>query len=245
MRNGSVFYVHTDHLGTPRRVTDADNSIVWSWDSNPFGTSEPVGVKIGKGKSAYIFAFNLRFPGQYYDAESGLHYNYFRYYDPSTGRYITSDPIGLAGGLNTYGYVLQNPLIYIDPLGLCGRGFSEVEGNPGVCKANGLVNPDRCASGECGAYGGTNPLNANAPPRVPRRKSDCSQCREQCIQEFINPIPGLIIEKGAGAAGKKINDLAGDFAKDIAKKGNKVKGAYDLSECLDSCKKTCNDNFCE
>ena len=57
-------------------------------------------------------------PGQYYDWETGLHYNYFRYYDPKTGRYITSDPIGLQGGLNTYGYVGGNPLRYIDKLGL-------------------------------------------------------------------------------------------------------------------------------
>ena len=59
-----------------------------------------------------------RYPGQYFDAESGLHYNYFRDYDPSTGRYIESDPIGLRGGLSTYGYALQSPLNRVDPLGL-------------------------------------------------------------------------------------------------------------------------------
>jgi len=61
---------------------------------------------------------NMRLPGQYYDSESGLHYNYFRYYDPSTGRYITADPIGLLGGLNPYQYATANPLRFIDPYGL-------------------------------------------------------------------------------------------------------------------------------
>jgi len=61
---------------------------------------------------------NLRFPGQCFDKETGLHYNYFRTYDPSTGRYLESDPIGLDGGLNTYTYVLNNPLIHMDLFGL-------------------------------------------------------------------------------------------------------------------------------
>jgi RHS repeat-associated protein len=63
---------------------------------------------------------NLRFAGQYYDKETNLHYNYFRDYDPSIGRYVSSDPIGLAGGLNTYAYVENNPLRFVDPMGLTG-----------------------------------------------------------------------------------------------------------------------------
>ena len=112
----SIYYVHPDHLGTPRAITRAsDNQLVWKWDNTePFGNSAPDENPGGLG----AFAFNLRFPGQYFDAETGLHYNYFRDYDPSIGRYVQSDPLGLAGGLNTYAYVYDNPLRYIDPKGL-------------------------------------------------------------------------------------------------------------------------------
>ena len=65
-----------------------------------------------------LVAYNLRFPGQYFDSETGTHYNYFRDYDPRVGRYLQSDPLGLRAGVNTFGYVSQQPLAYIDPLGL-------------------------------------------------------------------------------------------------------------------------------
>ncbi len=106
----TILYLHTDHLGTPRSATDPTGQVVWQWNSDAFGNTAP---QSGDGST-----INLRFPGQYFDQETGLHYNYFRYYDPSTGRYISSDPIGLAGGLNTYAYVLNNPLYWIDPYGL-------------------------------------------------------------------------------------------------------------------------------
>jgi len=109
-----VHYVHTDHLGTPRAITDS-GTVVWRWESDPFGSTAAQEDPDGDLTS---FTYNLRFPGQYYDSESGLHYNYFRTYDPSTGRYLESDPIGLEGGLNTYVYVSSNPLLSIDPLGL-------------------------------------------------------------------------------------------------------------------------------
>ena len=112
-----LYYIHTDQLGTPRAIStsDATNKIVWRWNSDAFGKAAPNEDVDGDGTN---FVMNLRFPGQYYDAESGLHYNYYRDYDPSTGRYIQSDPIGLDGGLNTYGYVGGNPLFWIDPFGL-------------------------------------------------------------------------------------------------------------------------------
>jgi RHS repeat-associated protein len=115
VRQGTVYYLHTDQLGTPRAVTDTSKNVIWRWDSDPFGMMAANEDPDGDGTK---FAFNLRFAGQYYDKETRLHYNYFRYYDPSTGRYITSDPIGLKGGLNTYGYVGGNPLIWIDQYGL-------------------------------------------------------------------------------------------------------------------------------
>ncbi len=104
-----VYYYHNDHLGTPQVLTDKDQNVVWEGHYSPFGR---VTTSIDTVEN------NLRFAGQYFDAESGLHYNYHRYYDPQLGRYITSDPIGLEGGLNTYSYVYQNPLNLIDPYGL-------------------------------------------------------------------------------------------------------------------------------
>jgi RHS repeat-associated protein len=112
----NVYYVHTDHLNTPRRVSrPADNVVVWRWNSDAFGATPAESDPDGDGIS---FAYGLRFPGQYLDQESGVHYNYMRDLDPATGRYIESDPIGLAGGLNTYAYVKDNPISLSDPTGL-------------------------------------------------------------------------------------------------------------------------------
>lgn len=108
VRPTGVFYVSPDHLGAPRQITNAGQQVVWRWDHDPFGNGAPTGS----------LTYNLRFPGQYYDAETGLHYNYFRDYDPKLGRYVQSDPIGLAGGINTYAYVGGNPVSNIDVRGL-------------------------------------------------------------------------------------------------------------------------------
>lgn len=111
----NVFYIHTDHLNTPRKITrPSDNKLRWTWNPDPYGNGAPN----QNPQSVGAFTFNLRFPGQYFDAETGNHYNYFRDYDPKTGRYLQSDPIGLGGGVNTFSYVGHNPLAYRDSLGL-------------------------------------------------------------------------------------------------------------------------------
>ena len=105
----NVSYYHNDHLGTPQILTDGNGSVAWKASYTPFGKAE---ISIETVENPF------RFPGQYYDRETGLHYNYFRYYNPGTGRYITPDPIGLAGGINLFAYAANNSVNWIDPRGL-------------------------------------------------------------------------------------------------------------------------------
>lgn len=104
----SVVFIHTDHLATPRYATNISGEQVWHWQSDAFG----VGLADGNTE------VNLRFPGQYFDEESGLHYNWHRYYGPELGRYSRVDPIGLAGGLNVIAYATSNPVNLVDQTGL-------------------------------------------------------------------------------------------------------------------------------
>jgi RHS repeat-associated protein len=115
-----IFFIYADHINTARVITTSnDNRMVWRWDSaDPFGLQQPNETPDRLPGLTY----NPRFPGQVFDKETNHHYNYYRDYDPQTGRYIQSDPIGLKGGINTYAYVESNPLSYIDPNGLAAGG---------------------------------------------------------------------------------------------------------------------------
>jgi len=105
----TIYYIYGDNQNTPKVMTNQSRQVVWKGQYEPFG-----GVK----ESVRTVENNIRFPGQYFDQEIGLHYNYFRDYDAGTGRYVQSDPIGLGGGLNSYSYVRGNPVSGIDPFGL-------------------------------------------------------------------------------------------------------------------------------
>jgi RHS repeat-associated protein len=110
IQGGAAYAIAPDHLGAPHQIVNSSNTQVWFWNHDPFGNGAPT--------AAAGFAHRLRFPGQVYDAETGLHSNGHRDYDPRLGRYVESDPIGLAGGINTYVYAGNNPVNAIDPLGL-------------------------------------------------------------------------------------------------------------------------------
>jgi RHS repeat-associated protein len=112
-----IYYYHTDHLNTPLKITDSNATIVWAADYAPFGRTEVMVDTIEN---------NLRFSGQYFDAETELHYNYWRYYDPEIGRYLTTDPIGIGGGINPYVYVENNPVNNVDPFGLFPSGWWKI-----------------------------------------------------------------------------------------------------------------------
>ena len=108
--SGNLYYFNNNYLGTPLLMTDSSGNVVWDADYKPFGDTDV------NPNSEVVN--NFRFAGQYYDEETELHYNYYRYYDPKTGRYLRADPIGLYGGINLYSYASNNPINRIDPLGL-------------------------------------------------------------------------------------------------------------------------------
>ena len=152
--DGTKHYaIQSDHLNTPRRLIQSDGQVAWQWAYSAFGEEKPT---IARNRFANTdlnqsfgttnvpaVTFNLRYPGQYYDQETGLHYNWHRSYDAGRGRYTQADPIGLDGGWNRFGYVGGNALSFSDPEGLAWS-----------CKTVGLLTT--CSN--------TPPWNPDLPP---------------------------------------------------------------------------------
>jgi len=149
----NVYFIHTDHLNTPRLVANSTGATVWRWDQQePFG----VNVPDENPSSLGAFEFPLRFPGQYADKETNLFYNYFRDYDAVLGRYVQSDPLGLAAGLSTYGYVEAYPIGDSDTEGLISTlALCSNPGNAAACAAAGLQTAATSAMLSAGVNAGT------------------------------------------------------------------------------------------
>ncbi len=126
-----ITYLYPDHLMTTRLGMDETGTVVWRWEGEAFGQSGAEQDPDGDGREVVM---RLRFPGQYHDTESDLYYNWNRYYDPSIGRYITSDVIGLEGGMNTYVYANNNSLGFMNPMAKTWKDSAEEYGKERLVK---------------------------------------------------------------------------------------------------------------
>jgi len=186
-----MYFILVDHLDTPRLIADSTGTTVWRNDNTePFGDSVPNENPSGLG----AFEFPLRFPGQYYDRETNLAYNYRRDYDPAIGRYVESDPVGLRAGLNTYLYVDAAPLTQFDILGLMGGGGNHAP----------RTTP-RYPGSSCGPEGS----NDNYPnswghfasfetacQSHDRCYENCAKTKGQCDSTFYHEMRGACIDTG-------------------------------------------------
>lgn len=224
-----LFHIQADHLGTPRLVIDpAREQVVWTWalTGEAFGNEAPNEDPDGDGSA---FVFDLRFPGQRYDAASELNYNYFRDYDPNVGRYSQSDPIGLFNSNSTYSYVDANPSIFRDSLGLfrCGAGQRvEWRWKRGIprwqCVAS--ANPS-------GRYPYKNPTG-EAAFFHPDANTVRGRCQTVCVAKFLVPGADIVIDQGIkylfwGAARTTLRI--------VARIGTVSYDAIALELCLDQC----------
>ena len=188
-----------DELGTPRAVSDGTGNILWAWPlgQNAWGEQQPISTG---------YTYNLRFPGQYYDAETGLHNNLNRDYDNTIGKYTEVDPIGQAGGIGVYLYALDNPLMYADPLGLQVIPVPEFRPVPvpipdfpapkhvypnldpvALCLAAGptcIVPAAKAAMGAENIWPLSKPMANTCPAGASEGdKPDCKAVAQQCIEE--------------------------------------------------------------
>jgi RHS repeat-associated protein len=181
-----VYYAHADHLGTPRLMSGSSGQIVWRSRQEAYGKATVQQDPDANGADVIL---NIRFPGQYFDAETGLHYNYFRDYDPSIGRYVQSDPIGQLGGFNAFGYVEGDPVRWFDRAG----------------KIRDTNTSSPIPSGSCGGKdGGGNGEVRQLPPGskgpikevVCNKIDDCykkCQCKYDVALALCGPSPSCIL----------------------------------------------------
>lgn len=227
-----VLYLHSDHLNTPRLATSTTQQIAWQWQSDAFGNGAPNQDPQGTGQQTML---NLRFPGQYFDGESGLHYNYFRDYNPETGRYMESDPIGLKGGLNTFGYARANPVMNIDPLGLLTQCelwalrqvINKYGAGPKVGPSDVTTDPSARRGYGHNSFGG--PIVIHTNPHEPDQYSGSVTQKEQSIMLVVTGFHENA-HQGQGAVKHTIDkikeNLTGGNASDAQTTAEKILSDY-------------------
>ena len=194
--NGRLYAIDSEHLNTPRRLTNSQGQVAWQWLLSGYGEVAPTighwGFVHSNNSRKYSEAvkFDLRYPGQQWDEETGLAYNLHRYYDAATGRYIQGDPIGLEGGWNRFGYVDGNPVGYVDPEGLV----------KGIQNPRDLMLLD---GGAGGVGGGWRRLTSPKPTSPPRITKFCESPSDSPIWKALPNYRGNI--RSNGETGKKKN----------------------------------------
>ncbi len=193
IENNSIYFYHNDHLGAPMMMTDSSGSTVWQGEYLPFGEEYSVSGTVTN---------NLRFPGQYYDSETGLHYNYYRDYNPAIGRYVEADPIGIKRGQNhLYGYVGNNPVNFVDPDGKMAVVSGIILGGYSIAAVLIFIDcMERCTGTEL------LPENPNSCPINPINKPE--DCVEICVQYALllgfgaDPLGSTATTLGQSSSGK-------------------------------------------
>jgi len=217
IHQGAVYYFHNDQLGSPLKLTDSNQNVAWGGVRAPFGEMTV---------STNAVENPLRFPGQYFDEETGLHYNYFRDYDPVIGRYVQSDP---------YGLILQGS----DSL----KSHSEVVPSNFVSRITGLNHLYGYARQNPGKFTDPYGLRPTKNPRGSDGKLITHGCRKTCIVNFAGT---SILAAGAGfgfgaIAGKgAAGALVGHFGSNV----NSGYGYYSLGACLRQCKEEKDSEIC-
>ena len=204
LSQGQRLHYVSDHLGTPQELYGDNTELVWVANMSAYGRAAEAATNSIDNP--------IRLPGQYYDVESGLHYNRFRYYDPESGRYVSQDPIGMRGGLNVYGYA-SNPLIAIDPFGLEADRWNGVGGanQYGAYPDKYGVYPMAPVNSECvqkylhenyGKMGAWLANAGNVQQYLPSMNPDEYKSAIKDSGEVVGE--KLVITKGPGVAGKLV-----------------------------------------
>ena len=171
VEGGQTFWLHWDHIGRPVMATDASGTVVWAASYLPFGGIREVLVDTG------VVGQDIRFPGQWFQAETGLHQNWHRDYDPTAGRYLQADPLGLVDGPSVYGYARQNPVRFTDPTGEFAQTGALCLAGPVGCTVAAVIT---VAAGIV-AIADPFDLTSSAPtPRPSNSDEECGDDEDEC-----------------------------------------------------------------